>query len=178
MKPYIIPEISPSGKKQLVLQCEGVAASDISNIIQGHSVVECIMPAGHSFQSAWIFQIVLDNDDVLEFTSACTEIVDWQEVGSLNIRFISHSFIDRIDHSIDMLKSNISDFGLVDVQKLVYEDSDVVTECGLILLSSKGEQIIIAAGISPGSVSVLAPFTNASFEPQFSLEQCRTCKME
>nr|GFD13683.1 hypothetical protein [Tanacetum cinerariifolium] len=50
---------------------------------------------------------------------------------------------------------------------------DVITECGIIFCGRGGSEIIISAGVSPGSVSVSAPFSLDSFEPQFSLASCR-----
>jgi hypothetical protein len=59
------------------------------------------------------------------------------------------------------------------LEKLVYEDDDVISECGLVMYGVGGAEIIIAAGISPGSVSVAASFATGPFEPQFSLGTCR-----
>lgn len=173
MKPFITPELTATGKKVLAFQCEGVASDALSNAVKGRNIVAYSMPVGHSFQAAWVFRLILEGDDLFEFSSACTQVVGWHEVGSLSIRFVKGSNKGRADATPDLEAIAIPVFRVLALEKLVYEDADVVSECALVLRGEDGEEIVVAAGIPPGSVSVTAPFTEGLFEPQFTLASCR-----
>lgn len=173
MKPFITPDISATGQKVLRFQCEGIASKDIWKSRQGLSVVAYAMPLGQSLQAAWIFQLIFDDGSLLEFSSACTQVIGWQEVGSLNIQLIRHPSNEQSDKGSDLLKTDVPNFRLNSLAKLVYVDNDVSSECALVLCGVSGEEIVVSAGISPGSVSIAAPFSETSFEPQFSVSVCK-----
>lgn len=172
MKPFITPEVTVDGRKILRFQCENVDANELRNRLQSRSVVACALPDGHSFQAAWLFRIILDNSVTLEFSAASTEVVDWQEVGSLNIRLL-----ESPEKQVAMVEMPIEPFSIYDVEKIIYEDEDVISECGLVFRARSGNEIVIAAGVSPGSVSISAPFANDPFEPQFALSTCSRVKL-
>lgn len=173
MKPFITPEISVTGKKVLTFQCEGIEASALWSALNGQQIVAYAMPYGHSFQAAWLFWLVLASGEVLEFSSACTQVVDWQEVGSLNIRFIGPAGVTSTDSELHRATVAVPPVHLQALEKLVYEDTDVVSECALVLRGEGGNEIVVAAGVPPGSVSVIASFSKGAFEPQFSISTCR-----
>lgn len=173
MKPFITPELSAAGKKLLRYQCEGIEAADLWNTMQGRSVIAYSMPAGHSFQAAWLLRLILSGSASLEFSSACTEVVGWHEVGSLNVRLVRPGAAGVTDAEIGMPVTSIPEVRLSAIQKIVYEDDDVITECGMALGGDGGVEVIVAAGVPPGSVSLAAPFTCQPFEPQFPLSACR-----
>jgi len=174
MKPFITPKVTEAGKKLLQFQLEGGDLDSISRVMRGHRVTAYGMPDDHTFDAAWEFQLYFGDDNVfVEFSSACTQVVDWQEVGSLNIRVASCDEGSTASVGPDLSKHAISPFFVERLEKLVYEDDDVITECGLVMYGVGGAEIIIAAGISPGSVSVAASFATEPFEPQFSLGTCR-----
>lgn len=173
MKPFITPETSETGKKVLAFQCEGIEAKALSSALSGQQIVAYAMPAGHSFQAAWLFLLTLSGGEVLEFSSACTQVVSWQEVGSLNIRFIGRSSGVSADSELELATVAVPALHLQELEKLVYEDADVISECALVLRGKAGEEIVVAAGIPPGSVSVIASFTKGPFEPQFAISACR-----
>lgn len=174
MKPFITPKVTEAGKKLLQFQLEGRDLESFWSVMHCHRITAYGLPDGHTFDAAWEFQLYFGDDDVfVEFSSACTQVVDWQEVGSLNIRVDSCDGGSTTSIRPDPSKHAISSFFVESLEKLVYEDDDVISECGLVLHGSDGAEIIIAAGISPGSVSVAAPFATGSFEPQFSLGTCR-----
>ncbi len=175
MKPFITPEISVTGKKVLAFQCEGIEpnAAVAPGRAHGQQIVAYAMPSEHSFQAAWLFWLILGSGEMLEFSSACTQIVDWQEVGTLNIRFIGRASDASADSHLHMATVAVPTVRLQALEKLVYEDADVVSECALILRGEGGKEIVVAAGIPPGSVSVSASFNNGAFEPQFEISACR-----
>ena len=174
MKSFITPKVTEAGKKLLQFQLEGADLESIRDTMCGHRVTAYGMPEGHTFHSAWEFQLHFDGSGTfIEFSSACTQVVDWQEVGSLNVRFVARDEKYKASVGLELPKHDISFFAVEKVEVLVYEDDDVISECGLVLSGADGGEIIIAAGISPGSVSVSAPFATGSFEPQFSISACR-----
>jgi hypothetical protein len=174
MKPFITPKVTEAGKKLLQFQLEGGDIESIWSVIQSHRITAYGMPDGQTFEAAWEFQLYFgDNNIFVEFSSACTQVVDWQEVGSLNIRVSSCDAGSATPVGAGLSKHSISSFSVDRLEKLIYEDDDVISECGLVLHGADGAEIIIAAGISPGSVSVAASFATEPFEPQFSLAACR-----
>jgi hypothetical protein len=174
MKPYITPKLTESGKKLLQFQLEGIDLRGIWNTICRNQVTGFSMPNGHTFTSTWEFHLhFCEENIIIDFSSACTEVKEWQEVGSLNMRFVLAGTVDNIATTPNILKHAIPFFSVEGLQKLIYEDDDVISECGLVFLGPNGAEIVIAAGISPGSVSVAAPFSTEPFEPQFSLSTCR-----
>lgn len=174
MKPFITPELMPNGKKAFGYQCEGVDCKVLGRLLQGRQLVAYVLPDGHTLQAAWELSLVFDSQFVLEFSSACTEAVDWQEVGSLNIRMTRRPTEVGATTMSNRSETSFRPIDVVTAEKLIYEDQDVVVECGLLLHGSEGQEVVVAAGIPPGSVSVQAPFSSAQqFEPQFPLPACR-----
>ena len=173
MKSFINPEISVTGKKLLAFQFEGSENDSFWNLLRDHGVIGYAMPDGHTFQAAWLFRLICDGDMLIEFSSACTRVLGWQEVGTLNIRLMCRACEEPYDECHMPLKIVSPAIPLKGIEKLVYEDDDVITECGLVLCGLDGKEIVIAAGISPGSVSVAATFAEGKFEPQFPLSMCK-----
>ena len=171
MKPFIIPDISANGQKVLRLQCENIEPENIQKYAQDLSVVAYSMPTGHSFQAAWIFRLIFSNGASLEFSSACTMVVGWQEAGSLNIQLISQAISEKPDIDAVLERVEVPPFRVTSLVKLVFEDNNFRSECG-IAIGGENEEIVITTGISPGSVSIAAPFSTSSFEPEFSVSEC------
>lgn len=174
MKPFITPEMTLSGKKAFRYQCEGVECNDLWNRLKGQTLVAYATPDGQTVQEAWELSFVFGTGLIVEFSSACTQVVDWQEVGSLNVCMTDQSM--EVDGAATATHKRVTvpAIGLISAERLVYEDDDVVVECGLVLRGRENQEVVIAAGISPGSVTVLAPFSlGGSFEPQFPLSDCR-----
>jgi hypothetical protein len=177
MKPFITPELSVVGQKVLRLQCEGVERGDLRTSIEGSSVVAYAMPKGHTHRATWLFQVILGDGRLLEFSSACTRVVDWQEVGSLNV-LIAIQPSEATKGGVTALPIvDVTPFSISALDMLVYEDHDVVSECGLVICGHGDSQIIVAAGIPPGSVSVATLDSTESFEPQFSVSVCTRVRM-
>jgi hypothetical protein len=174
MKPFITPEITTSGKKFFPYQCEGVESAALWRCLEGRRLVAYSLPEGHTLQASWELSLVFDSYLVLEFSSACSQAIDWQEVGSLNIRLVQSSLEGGAMSTIDRSEDVIPEIDLVAVERLIFEDEDVVVECGLVLCGRYGEEVVVAAGVSPGSISVKASFSvEECFEPQFPLSACR-----
>jgi len=159
MKPFNT-NASEGDRYVLRLQTEGVRRDQIADAFSSRSIVAYALPEGHTLKCAWQCRIFLDNNDVFEFSSACTEVAAWQEVGSLNIERIQ-----TVENSADALfsRAGIEKFTIASVDCLVYETPDVYAVCGIVLRAVSGEEVIIATGVSPGSVSVQASFSSLTF---------------
>ncbi|WP_143062040.1 hypothetical protein [Faunimonas pinastri] len=170
MKPFITSELTLAGKQLFRFQLEGGDLESISGLTHSHRIAAYAMPPKHTFEAAWIFVLCFeDSNTFLELSSACTQIVDWEEIGSLNIRMDSNDAGESKSIASYLSKQEILPFSVRIIQKLIYEDDDVISECGLVLSGADGTEIVIAAGIPSGSVSVAAPFAEGSFEPEFPL---------
>ncbi|MFC5475101.1 hypothetical protein [Paraherbaspirillum soli] len=168
MKPYITDAFK-DGKFVLKFQCEGKSYEQIQETLQGTQVTAYAMPDTHSFQSAWLFQLFFSNGCVVEFSSSCTEVGGWQEVGSLNLRFDQELTLDQAQDATLCVKTGVEKFYVKSIDRLIYEDADVYAECGIVFSDSSGREILVAAGPAPGSVSVQAPFSTGEFQPEFAM---------
>jgi hypothetical protein len=173
MKPFITPEVTAVGKMYFPYQYEGVEREALSRELKGQRLVAYVLPDGHTLQAAWGISFVFDSGLVLEFSSACTQAIGWQEVGSLNIRLMQGSMDSTAVGGMGKNEVVVPTVELLYAEKLLYEDEDVVVECGLLLHGRTDQNVVISAGISPGSVSVHAPFSVGQlYEPQFPLSGC------
>lgn len=161
MKPYITDSLE-NGRHILPMQFEGMSRTDL-NSLQGMAVIAYSIPESQSLTATWQLRLHFDNDTILEFSSACTEVDGWQEIGSLNVRKVSSEPADKVFH-----RTVVNSFKVCRVERLIHEDPIVFAEAGLVFIESNQTEIIIAAGVSPGSVSVLAPFSAQAFEPELS----------
>ena len=66
---------------------------------------------------------------------------------------------------------SVSDFVIRNVERLIYEDAEVYSESGIVLKGEFAQEVIIAAGKAPGSVSIAAPFAIGDFNPEFANDQ-------
>ncbi|NHZ99751.1 hypothetical protein [Massilia sp. CCM 8734] len=173
MKPFITPRITLHGKKLFEFQVEGVRTDNLHSVLINQKVSAYWMPDSHNFKAAWKFILIFDNDTGIEFSSACTAVVDWEEIGSLNMLFVSaaagHLGMTESEKRQDIRPS----LPVRGMEKIVYEGNDFITECGVAILGHDGSEIIITTGISPGSVSILTAFSKNTFEPEFPLSSCK-----
>ncbi|GAA5784642.1 hypothetical protein [Chitiniphilus shinanonensis] len=172
MKPFITDR--PENERfTLRLQCEGISREFIQSQMKGEGIVAYALPDGHTLESAWLFRLILSNAKIFEFSSACTEVAEWQEVGSLNIRFIAEEEPFSDSNGGVFIKNNVEKLPIKSVGCLVYEDDDVYAESGILIKLDSGEKVIVASGVSPGSVSVMAPFSTEKFSAEFSISDYR-----
>jgi len=138
------------------------------------NIVCCSIPEDHSFRETWSFRLGFEGGVLLEFSSASTEVVGWQEVGSLNVQKMDDSKAGAIGRITTFAKP----FRVSELEKVVYEDDDVISECGMAFHGGVGEpELVVAAGISPGSVSVAGQCSDEGFAPQFAISTCRREKI-
>ena len=100
-------------------------------------------------------------------------VVGWQEVGSLNIQLIDQTSSEKHDNDAVLVRVEVPQFRVTSLAKLVYEDNGFRSECRVAICGGNEEEIVITTGISPGSVSIAAPFSTSPFEPEFSVSECK-----
>jgi hypothetical protein len=167
MKPFTTDK-SQGGKFVLPFQVEGLPASQLRVPFKKARILAFGLPESHTFEAAWLFRLVLDTEWTVDFSSACTGIGGWQEIGSLKLEFAPQQ---SNRDSIHWLMKPLANFRLELVERLVYEDADVYTECGIALKDSTHREIVVAAGTAPGSVSIAAPFSTDRFQPELPIEK-------
>ena len=97
----------------------------------------------------------------------------WHEVGSLNIRMIDQANAENSGIAPVLIKFEVPPFQVIAIEKLLFEDNDFCSECGIVICGEDQAKIIVATGILPGSVSIKAPFSTAIFEPEFPAIECK-----
>lgn len=103
--------------------------------------------------------------------TGCTgqpRVGNWKEVGSLNLSFKGKGQ-DTDSDSASWVIEPVSNFKIGNVESLIYEDQEVFSECGIALGDERDGEIIVAAGVSPGSVSISVPFSSCKFQPEFEV---------
>lgn len=167
MKPYITDALQ-NGRFVLPFQVEGLPADQLGSPFDAANVLAYGLPKSQTLQAAWLFRLMLDTGWILDFSSACTGVGGWQEIGSLNLRFTREvSDGDAIDWSMNPLE----DFRIVLVERLIFEDAEVYAESGIVLKDSTHREIVVAAGTAPGSVSIAVPFSTSPLQSEFGIEQ-------
>ncbi|TFF18253.1 hypothetical protein E3C22_22130 [Jiella endophytica] len=146
------------------------AEQTLSSVLAGRHIAGFWMPFEQSFKMAWLFQLSLDNEMALEFWSDPVNAGGWEEVGVLCIRLVSNPQ-ERAGTTFEWVGAQIAPFIIAKVQVLVDERPDFQAECGLEFFNDKGEDLIVVAGISPGSVTISAPFDRQNFDPECYLTE-------
>ncbi|WP_143684918.1 hypothetical protein [Variovorax sp. KK3] len=67
----------------------------------------------------------------------------------------------------------LTNFRVYSVEQLIYEDVDVYAECGLVLTDVAQRELVVAAGVSPGSVTVASPTSGDLFDPEPAIDKLR-----
>jgi hypothetical protein len=131
------------------------------------------MPEGHTFATSWSFTFIFEGQVSVEFSSSCTAVNGWDEIGSLNMKLVHSS--DHLQGKEECDGWNVISpaSSICGIEKITVEDRDVIAECGLAFVSPDGFEIIVTSGVPPGSVSISAPFSQDTFAPEFPLSACK-----
>jgi hypothetical protein len=167
MKPYIT-DAKVDGKYILPYQFEGacIGYENVESRFRGVCIVGYSLPRSQSLGCAWELRLYLSNGMFIDFSSAFTNVGGWQEVGSLNMRFTADATSESVLNNETYAHVEIAHFCINDLQSLVFLDDDVFSECGIVFIDEKGSEVIVAAGVSPGSVSALIPLSESDFNPE------------
>jgi hypothetical protein len=118
-------------------------------------------------EQTWRFALNLDDGCKVVLSSIPIEIGKWKEIGCLNIALL------RLPPALNEAKwtiITIPNFFVESTEWLVVNDDEVYVECGITVKDRLQREIVVTAGVSPGSVSVSMPFSNNSFNPEFGSE--------
>lgn len=175
MKPFIIDAFR-DGKCVLEYQIENSTGLPLNESLVNSAICAVSVPVKQSLEQAWILRLTFDNGATADFSSASTNVGRWRELGSLNIRlFYGHN--DETA-SVSFAHHEVSGFKIKQVDRLVYEEPGLYVENGIILISEEGREIWIAAGVSPGSVSMQASgYFVTKFNPELRVQDCRRIPM-
>ncbi|WMP18902.1 hypothetical protein [Thiothrix lacustris] len=166
MKPFITDPLQ-NGKYILPYQIGGLAFSEIRLKLISSSIVGYSLPISQSLRETWDLHIYLDTGISITFSSACTGVGGWQEMGSLNMDFSGTMDMDKqVESKYSMTKFD-NPFLIEKIYSLVFHDNDIYSESGLIFVDPNGQEVIVATGVSAGSVSMRIPFDD-NFEPELA----------
>lgn len=170
MKHYITNALK-NGKYILELQIEGVGLNGFIEKVLDSTITAFSLPYSQSLSEVWELYVHFKEGFTFKLSSSCTSIGGWDELGSLNISFFDQTnFADRLDRSI-YITNDINEFLISELKYLIYEEGNVYSECGIIMVSPHGEQIIVAASISPGSVSMQHSSIKTKFNPELQIDK-------
>jgi len=159
-----------NGQYRLLCQYVGVSAEDLGRLLVNNKVMAYEFPKSQLLESAWNFRLYFAGGEILAFSSKCTSVGGWDEVGSLSIELIKNIAVSKAGAFI---KTNVEQFCVVSYSMLVYEKGNVYSETGIEFLDDEGMGLIIVAGPSPGSVSVSIPGILSELKPEFSISEYR-----
>ena len=176
MKPCITDSNNgPSKKISLLCQVDGLQRAEFAGALIAHKVVSYGYPANQSLQEAWLFFLTLDSGWNAIFSSVFTEIGEWKEVGCLNVTFSSElPPLNKTKWTI----IRFDNFFVESVEWLVVNNDEIYVECGLVVKDALEREIVVATGVSPGSVSISLPLSSNSFRPEFATEQCARLRIK
>ncbi|MDQ0017470.1 hypothetical protein J2W23_005883 [Variovorax boronicumulans] len=166
MKPYITDALH-DGRFVLPFQVEGLSADQIGKPFEAARVSAYGVPKSQTLEAAWLFRLILDSGWILDLSSSCTAVGGWQEIGSLNLGFAREgadaTAIEWVVHPMD--------FRIASAERLIFEDAEVYAESGIALKDMTHGEIVVAAGVAPGSVSVLMPSSAGPLRSEFDIER-------
>jgi len=167
MKPYITDAFH-DGRYVLPFQVEGLSAGQLGKPFEASRVLAYGVPKSQTLEAAWLFRLILESGWILDLSSACTGVGRWQEIGSLNLAFAREG-ADAT--AIEWVINPIEDFQIASVERLIFEDAEVYSESGITLKDTTHREIVVAAGVAPGSVSVSILASTTPLQSEFEVER-------
>jgi hypothetical protein len=155
----------------LPLICHGVPPEGLARNLVGRTVTAYAMPPKHSLEAAWLFTLYFEDGGNLEFWSEFYNTAGWNELGVLVVSSLGEAVEGR-SMNLEQFRVEIPSIRIAGCRKLLCEEDGFLAEYGLLLAGEDEENLIIAAGISPGSVSVRLPSDVSNFSPLLDLPYC------
>ncbi|MEJ2416552.1 MAG: hypothetical protein P8Y45_06400 [Exilibacterium sp.] len=169
MKSYV-ENAYKNSQYRLVCQYSGVSAEDLAMLVLKNNVIAYELPKTQTLGCTWDFRLHLASGEVLAFSSKCTSVGGWEEVGSLSVALKAIA----ADSDSDVFsKVSIEKFYIANFSMLVYEEENVYSESGICFTDVCGNELIVAASPSPGAVSVDIPNIHTDFKPEFSVSDLK-----
>ena len=164
MKPFV-ENAFHDGRYVLPIRCEGFQRSQLNARMEGTCIIAYSLPRDHSLSEAWQCRIHFNSGTMFEFSSLCTGVGGWDEMGSLCI----HEMENGTDKAL-FQKTMVEPICIAKIECFIHDNTTVYCEAGMVFQDAHGKEVIIAAGVAPGSVSVSAPFSQEAFEPELSID--------
>jgi hypothetical protein len=117
----------------------------------------------------WGTVFVFDGGWCLSIAARMESLGGWKEIGSLVVRYCHSDALGAGCIEPFHLKHEVPKAEIIRAEGLSLLEDRGECQCGLVLIGHSFE-IIIAPGISPGSISISAPFADADFEPEYQRE--------
>jgi len=138
-------------------------AKDITDALKtglmGYSVV--FDQAWQAVSSVWLF---LGNETVLNIRSTMHDVEptkSWEEIGTLI--FVFNNNDELVPPMIPLKLEWHSD---LNIQKLVYECEDYLTESGLVVMNRNGDEFCIVTSSAVCMLTIKSPFFSEKFTPE------------
>lgn len=140
----------------------------IGSIICGYEI-----PNKQSLCCTWELRFFFeDKTSYLVVSSDVASAGGWEEFGYLKCELVSDK--DKRDPNDIFNRVGIKKMPIESISLLINVDKDVEAECGIVLHSSEGHEVIVSTAPAPGAVSVLAPFNSDEYKPEVLIEQCES----
>lgn len=165
MKSYI-ENARKDHQYRLICQYSGVSAKDLDKLVLKNNVVAYGIPKSQALECTWNFRLYLVSGEVLVFSSKCTSVGGWNEVGSLSIDLKAN--ISDLSSDV-FIRTEIKNFYISNYSMLVYEEDDVYSESGICFSDDIGAELIVIVAPAPGAVSISIPNVNTELKAEFSM---------
>lgn len=149
----------------------GIGYDNIDSVLIGASILGYSLPRSQTLGCSWELRFYLSNGLLVDFSSTPKSVGGWQELGRLNMKFSDAKAPGAVQDNEIYLYSEISPFRIDQVKSLVFSDEDVFCESGVIFSSSNDQDVVVCAGVPPGSVSASIPFIESDFDPEMEVTE-------
>lgn len=159
--------VDSNRKRRLPLNILGLRETEFCRTFLGSTITEIELPTNQSAAATWCLRVFFDNEKLIELSAAITSVGGWRETGSLKILVMSSAS----DQSLEIagprfIRRQIDPIEVHSIFKLVYEDPNYLSECGIVFTSEAGKEMTVAAGPAPGSVTFKGHFDKSNYRPE------------
>jgi hypothetical protein len=134
--------------------------------LRGATLMRCLVPRNQTLAQCWPLRLVHSNGDDLQFWSEARSVGGWREVGALDID-------TYIEGDLIWAESEIATFRVGAVELLIADVQSLQVVSGIAIQSLEGTELLIVAGVSPGSLSVCMPGEPSACDPEWPIEDYR-----
>lgn len=173
MKLYV-EDAYVDGMYKLNCQYVGFSQSDFAVLMYTNKILSYEIPKTQSLKCCWLFRLNLINGERLTFSSKCTNVGGWNEIGSLNIAFDRP--VEEYDRSI-FNRESIEKHETKEVSLLTYSEENVYAETGVVLVNEVGGELIILCSPASGAVTVNIPGLKSELKPEFDFLEYKRKKL-
>lgn len=140
----------------------------INKIIKKGKLDKIYFYDGHDFDCLYGLVFRVDNY-YYSFSTVLEGLAKWEEVGYLSVEESDSLSLSGADIS----EISLSEFVIDKVSSIVYEDEELYVSYGVRFLSLSGDVLLLAAGISPGSLTMKISGYENKYNPMFYEEKSK-----